>query len=57
MFVHQREFGEENFGSVCRQDAMNYGLVQLGEDDYFWATDRLRSIAEAHSKVCMNSYI
>ena len=35
---------------------MNYGLVQLGEDDYFWATDRLRSIAETHSKVCLHAH-
>ena len=30
-----------------QQDKMNYGLVSLCEDDYFWVTDRLRAVAEA----------
>ena len=29
------------------QDKMNYGLVSLCEDDYFWVTHRLRAVAEA----------
>jgi len=29
------------------QDKMNYGLVTLCEDDYFWVTERLRAVAEA----------
>lgn len=28
------------------QDKMNYGLVRLLDDDYFWVTDRLRAMAE-----------
>ena len=26
---------------------MNYGLVSLCEDDYFWVTHRLRAVAQA----------
>jgi acetoin utilization deacetylase AcuC-like enzyme len=33
-----------------QQDTMNYGLVSLSEDDYYWVTDRLRSVSQLCGK-------
>jgi acetoin utilization deacetylase AcuC-like enzyme len=33
-----------------QQDSMNYGLVSLSEDDYYWVTDRLRAVSQLCGK-------